>query len=68
MALQVQPPAVMLRQEVPPFQESRRIADVSDFKWKEMTAALLKQAIPTEMATWSEAKREQIANNCRKPA
>jgi hypothetical protein len=68
MPPQVQQPAAILPQEVP-FHEPRRIADVADFKWKDMTAnLLLKQAIPAEMATWSEEKRESIANHCQMPA
>jgi hypothetical protein len=63
MPLQVQQPAAMLPQKVPPFQEPGGIADLLDFKWKEMTADLLKQAIPAEMAAWSEGKRERIVNN-----
>jgi hypothetical protein len=67
MPPQVQPPAVILPQEVP-FHKPRRIADVADFKWKDMTANLLKRAIPAEMATWSEEKRESIVNHCQRPA
>jgi hypothetical protein len=68
MPLQVQPPAAMLLQEVLPFQEPRRIADILDSKWNVITVDLLKQVILAERATWSEAKREKIGNNCQKQA
>ncbi len=74
MPPQVQLPlaaAAMLPQEVV---QPWRIADImmtkqviSDFKWKDRTVNILKQAIPAEMATWSEEKREQIENNKRLP-
>jgi hypothetical protein len=66
------PQAAMLPQEV--VQEPQRIADmtakqvISGFKWKDMTANLLKRAIPAEMAAWSEEKREQIENKYKKTA
>jgi hypothetical protein len=47
----------------------KRSADVvSIFKWKDMMADLLKQALPAVMATWSEEKRENIKMHCQKTA
>jgi uncharacterized metal-binding protein YceD (DUF177 family) len=42
--------------------------DMSDFKWQDMTAELLKVAIPAQMATWSEEKMEETKKNCQKTA
>jgi hypothetical protein len=40
--------------------------DVLDSKWKDMTAELLKVAIPAQIATWSEEKMEETKKNCHK--
>jgi hypothetical protein len=68
------PPQVVMLSQEEVVKEPRRIANmtteqgVSDFKWKDMTANLLKRAIPAEMATWSEEKREQIESKYKKTA
>jgi hypothetical protein len=48
--------------------QNRPANNISIFKWKDMTADLLKQALPALMATWSEEKKENIKTHCQKSA